>query len=134
MDQWRTMAKRGVWLKIPIAQAVLIPVATGLGFVFHHAEPDYVMMTHWLPADCESTIPPNASHQVGVGAFVINDEGQLLVVQEAVGNTGFWKIPTGLVDAGEHLEDACVRECQEETGIEARFESIVAFRHALNCT
>ena len=26
---------------------------------------DYVMLTTWLPTDCENKLPPNASHQVG---------------------------------------------------------------------
>jgi hypothetical protein len=57
----------------------------GGGFVFHHAEADYVMMTRWLAAGVPSTLPPNASHQVGVGAFVINARNEVLVVQEALG-------------------------------------------------
>lgn len=43
------------------------------------------MMTRWLPDDVPSTLPPNASHQVGVGAFVINENDEVLVVQEAMG-------------------------------------------------
>jgi hypothetical protein len=38
-----------------------------------------------------------------VGAIVVNDQGQLLVVQEANGplrGAGFNKMPTGLVHAG----------------------------------
>jgi hypothetical protein len=70
------------------------------------------MMTKWLPADQPNTLPPNASHQVGVGAIVVNDEQQLLVVQEANGplrGAGFWKMPTGLVHAGVLGVVACVR-------------------------
>ncbi len=44
----------------------------------------YVMLTRWLP-DEPSTLPPNASHQVGVGACVINAQGLVLVVQERNG-------------------------------------------------
>ena len=91
------------------------------------------MLTQWLPANEKSPLPPNASTQVGVGAFVLNDEGKILLVQEAWGGLkgkGVWKIPTGLAEAGEDLAEACVRECLEETGVEAEFESIVAFRHA----
>lgn len=41
---------------------------------------DYLMLTHWLP-DTENKLPPNASHQVGVGAFVLNERREVLVVQ-----------------------------------------------------
>ena len=46
------------------------------GFEFHHAEPGYVMLTQWL-SDEESTIPANASHQIGVGALVLNDKDEV---------------------------------------------------------
>jgi hypothetical protein len=62
------------------------------------------MMTKWLPTDRPNTLPPNASHQVGVGAIVVNEQQQVLVVQEANGplrGQGVWKMPTGLVHAGE---------------------------------
>ena len=46
------------------------------GFVYHHAEPDYIMLTYWIP-ESPSTLPPNASHQVGAGAIVINDKNEV---------------------------------------------------------
>lgn len=46
------------------------------GFGYHHAEPAYLMLTLWLP-DGPCTLPPNASHQVGVGAFVLNDKNEV---------------------------------------------------------
>jgi ADP-ribose pyrophosphatase YjhB (NUDIX family) len=118
---------------VPPSKAALVAPAVELGFGFHHAEPGYLMLTQWLPKDEASPLPPNASTQVGVGAFVLNAEGKILLVQEKFGplkGKGVWKIPTGLADAGEDVADACVRECREETGIEAVFESVVAFRHA----
>ena len=41
--------------------------AVARGFGFHHAEQGYVMLTRWLPTDCPSPLPANASTQVGVG-------------------------------------------------------------------
>lgn len=55
------------------------------GFEFHHAEKTHAMLTRWLSDDMPSTIPPNASHQVGVGAFVVNERREVLVVQEKNG-------------------------------------------------
>uniref|UniRef100_A0A383VIN3 Nudix hydrolase domain-containing protein n=1 Tax=Tetradesmus obliquus TaxID=3088 RepID=A0A383VIN3_TETOB len=123
LQAWSAQGKRGIWLKVPITLAQLIPVAVEpqAGFVFHHAEKDYVMMTKWLP-ETESTLPPNASHQVGVGAIVVNSKQEMLVVQEANGplrGQGFWKMPTGLVHEGEDLIEAVEREVLEETGVRA---------------
>ena len=60
------------------------------------------MLTRWLPSS-ENKLPPNASHQVGVGAFVMNERREVLVVQERSGplrGQGVWKMPTGLVQVG----------------------------------
>jgi ADP-ribose pyrophosphatase YjhB (NUDIX family) len=69
--------------------------------------------------------------QVGVGALVLNEADEILLVQERRGpaaRPGFWKMPTGLVDVGEAVGAAAVREVAEETGVAARLESIVSFR------
>lgn len=47
--------------------------------MYHHAEPDYLMLVKWLAAT-PNTIPANASHRVGIGAFVVNNNRQVLVV------------------------------------------------------
>eukprot|EP01031_Cornospumella_fuschlensis_P031447 gene31447-38012_t len=133
LEHWRTSQKRGVWLKLPLDRAKFVPIAADMGFSYHHAEKNYVMMTHWL-AESEDRLPANASHQVGVGCIVMH-EGKLLVVQEKSGplrGTGVWKIPTGLVDAGEEIADAAMREVLEETGIETTFQKVLCFRHAHN--
>ena len=39
-----------------------------------------------------------------------------------------WKLPGGLVDENEWLEEACVREVQEETGIKATVDGLLGFR------
>ncbi|KAK1427903.1 hypothetical protein QVD17_16627 [Tagetes erecta] len=44
--------------------------------------------------------------------------------------TGIWKFPTGVVDEGEDICDAAVREVKEETGIDAKFMEVLAFRQS----
>ncbi|KAI5424709.1 hypothetical protein KIW84_030772 [Lathyrus oleraceus] len=85
---------------------------------YHHAESDYLMLVYWIP-DTPDSIPANASHRVGVGAFVVNNKREVLVVQETsgrFGGTGVWKMPTGAVNEGEDICDAVIRELKEETG------------------
>ncbi|MEU8343070.1 (deoxy)nucleoside triphosphate pyrophosphohydrolase [Spirillospora sp. NPDC048832] len=58
---------------------------------------------------------------VVVGAAIIAD-GRLLTAQRAEPEhmAGGWELPGGKVDPGESDEDALVRECAEELGIEVR--------------
>mmetsp|Transcript_57712 Transcript_57712/g.185470 ORF Transcript_57712/g.185470 Transcript_57712/m.185470 type:complete len:346 (+) Transcript_57712:68-1105(+) len=133
ISAWRGSGVRGVWMQVPTEKAHLIAIAVSRGFRFHHAEKHYCMLTRWLPTDEPSPLPPNASTQIGVGALVVNEEGKVLLVQEAVGPSrgkNIWKIPTGLLNPREDIKDGVVRECFEETGIVAEFEKVIAFRHS----
>lgn len=137
LSHWKQRGVRGVWLKLPPALASHVsPAISQHGFGYHHAEPGYVMLTRWLPLDegVESGLPPNASHQVGVGALVVDARrGLVLAVQERTGplkGKNVWKLPTGLVHAGEDLHTAAEREVEEETGVKARFAGVLAVRQA----
>ncbi|GMH05814.1 hypothetical protein Nepgr_007654 [Nepenthes gracilis] len=130
MSQWRQQGKKGVWLKLPIGLVNLVEVAVKEGFWYHHAEQSFLMLVYWIPKTV-CTIPANASHRVGIGAIVVTDKREILVVQERSGRfqgTGIWKIPTGVVDEGEDISMAAVREVKEETGVDAEFVEILAFR------
>jgi ADP-ribose pyrophosphatase YjhB (NUDIX family) len=137
LTAWRARGVRGVWLKLPLALASHVgPAVASHGFGYHHAEPGYAMLTRWLPLEdgVESGLPPNASHQVGVGALVVDARrGLVLAVQERTGplrGKNVWKLPTGLVHAGEDLHTAAEREVEEETGVRARFAGVLAVRQA----
>eukprot|EP01065_Artemidia_motanka_P015059 TRINITY_DN18946_c0_g1_i1.p1 TRINITY_DN18946_c0_g1~~TRINITY_DN18946_c0_g1_i1.p1 ORF type:complete len:318 (+),score=89.77 TRINITY_DN18946_c0_g1_i1:101-1054(+) len=127
VDAWRKAGRRGVWLKIDAGQTRLLPEAVDtFGFEIHHAEKGHIVLTKWLP-DTPSSIPHNASHTVGVGAVIRNAKGETLLVKERSGpaaRMNVWKMPTGLVAAGEELHEAAVREVKEETGIDVECDGI----------
>lgn len=132
ISQWKQQGKRGVWIKLPIKQVNLVEVAVKEGFKYHHAEPDYLMLVFWIP-ETTYTLPANASHRVGIGAFVMNNQREVLVVMEDSGRfkgTGLWKFPTGVVNEGEDICTAAIREVKEETGIDAEFVEVLAFRES----
>lgn len=132
ISKWRLEGKKGVWVKLPVKLANLVDPVIQEGFKYHHAEPDYLMLVYWIPKT-PSTIPENASHRVGIGAFVMNSNSEILVVKEKNGGfrgTGVWKLPTGVVNEGEDISAAAIREVKEETGIEAEFVEILAFRQS----
>jgi ADP-ribose pyrophosphatase YjhB (NUDIX family) len=60
---------------------------------------------------------------VAVGA-VFGPRGLLLIRRAKPPFVGLWGMPGGKVEAGEHLDDAIVRELREEAGISARFEEL----------
>lgn len=90
------------------------------------------MMYKWLPADSKPNLPPAAHTNLGVGAMVFNDNGQILAISEKHYEYPHWKLPGGYVERGEDIAKAAVREVKEETGVEAAFISLVTFRHTHN--
>ncbi|CAK7349139.1 unnamed protein product [Dovyalis caffra] len=117
--QWRQQGKKGVWIKLPIGLVSLVEPIVKEGFRYHHAESDYLMLVYWIP-ETPDTLPENGSHRLGIGAFVLNTDGEVLVVKENSGGfkgTGVWKLPTGVVDEGEDILTAAIREVKEETGV-----------------
>ena len=55
---------------------------------------------------------------VGVGAVVVDRGRVLLVRRGSEPMKGHWSIPGGLVELGETMQAAVVREIKEETGLE----------------
>ncbi len=130
LQRWHQEDLKLVWLEVPIQQAALIPVAVDRGFIFHHSTPEQSTLVYQLVPD--AFIPGYASHYVGVGGVVINQQNELLVVAEQYHRQTrprFYKLPGGMLDPDEHVETAVVREVMEETGVQTRFESLVCFRH-----
>ena len=127
---WRTKDIKVAWLEIPKLAFTAIPRASEEGFLFHHATEEYAMMT--LQVEENAFVPPYATHYIGIGGVVINEDNELLVVSEkyrASGRGPAYKLPGGALQPGEHLAEAAVREVFEETGISTAFQALTFFRH-----
>ena len=129
IESWKAEGVKVVWLAASVSQAALIPPCTARGFSFHHAEGDTLQMTLALVPD--SFIPPYATHYIGAGGVVLDEDKKLLVVSERYKTLPGrrLKLPGGALQKGEHIAAAVVREVKEETGIDAKFERLVCFRH-----
>jgi 8-oxo-dGTP pyrophosphatase MutT (NUDIX family) len=126
---WKAEGMKVVWLAAAREKAALIPVCVERGFVFHHAGEDVLQMTLTLVPG--AFIPPYATHYVGAGGVVLREDGNLLVVSERYKQVSGrrLKLPGGALQPGENIGAAVVREVKEETGIDARFESVICLRH-----
>ncbi len=127
--QWRADGRQVVWMEAPIGKSALIPLAVDAGFGFHHSQDGYLMMTLLLQEG--AFVPYYATHYIGAGGVVINSRQEILVVCERFrsNNRPYYKLPGGALHPGEHLVDGVIREVREETGVEAKFESLACFRH-----
>ena len=62
---------------------------------------------------------------VGVGAVVVRDGRALIVKRGHEPRKGEWSLPGGLLNLGESLADAALREVKEETGLDIVPEAII---------
>lgn len=129
LAQFREEKVKGVYLEVKIDQFEFIGVAKQHGFSFHHTNEDSLMLQGWIP-NSKNRLPHYATHYVGVGGLVIDfDTGKVLLIKEKQGHDTFsWKIPGGLVDVGEYVSEAAIREVKEETGIDACFRGVISLR------
>jgi ADP-ribose pyrophosphatase YjhB (NUDIX family) len=55
---------------------------------------------------------------VGVGILIRNGDEYLLIKRASEPDKGLWSVPGGMVEVGEKVEEAAIREAKEETGLE----------------
>ncbi|MCX7823649.1 MAG: NUDIX hydrolase [Syntrophobacterales bacterium] len=63
---------------------------------------------------------------VGVGGIVFDGDRVLLGLRGKEPGMGKWSIPGGVVRLGETIEEALVREMEEEVGIKVKVNHVVA--------
>lgn len=116
--------KKLLWIKVSSDCSEFIPILTSLDFEFHHCAESDLMLVKKLS---DNPVMPNAkNHTVGVGGLVY-DGSHLLTVKDRFSKG--YKLPGGLVDPSETLEEALVREVFEESGVEVKFNAIINVGH-----
>lgn len=69
---------------------------------------------------------------MGVATAIFRNGKVLLVKRAKAPNAGLWALPGGLVDVGETLNQAAVREVQEETGLEISAPKFLNFEDVIS--
>jgi 8-oxo-dGTP pyrophosphatase MutT (NUDIX family) len=49
LAEWIRSHRRGIWMQVPVEKSAFIQSAVREGFQCHHAQPNYIMLTAWLP-------------------------------------------------------------------------------------
>ena len=69
---------------------------------------------------------------IAVGVLVINKNKALIIKRGEEPNKFLWSIPGGLVEIGEELEEAAIREIKEEMGIDVKIEKVIGIFNCIN--
>lgn len=71
----------------------------------------------------------NKGYNIGVGGAVVRDGRLLLVRRASRHGRGNWQLPGGFIEPDETIEQAVVREVQEETGVSAVVDAVLGLRN-----
>lgn len=75
----------------------------------------FVDAKHWVCTNCGFDLFFNVACSAAV---ILEVDGAVLFVRRGLEpKKGMLSLPGGFIDAGESAEEACVRECKEETGV-----------------
>lgn len=63
--------------------------------------------------------------EFSAGGIVFNNKGQVLLTKHS--QNKHWSFPKGLIDPGQTIEEAALREVKEEGGVEAQIQGKVGY-------
>jgi len=125
IEDAKNKQKALLWLDLTVEQASYIAIALTLGFEFHNCEAKRTTLTYRIQED--TYVPVSPSHTIGVGAVVINKNNELLMVRDRIHNNhSIYKLPGGMLEHAQCLEEGVVREVWEETGVKAKLIKMVS--------
>jgi ADP-ribose pyrophosphatase YjhB (NUDIX family) len=61
---------------------------------------------------------------IGCSAIIFNEKREKILLTRRTDN-GRWCLPGGMMEAGESLMEACVREVEEETGLQVKVVRLI---------
>jgi ADP-ribose pyrophosphatase YjhB (NUDIX family) len=70
----------------------------------------------------------NTGYNIGVGGAVVRDGRVLFVRRASRRGRGNWQLPGGFIEPDETIEEAVIREVQEEARVVAEVEGVLGLR------
>src|SRR6478672_7925571 len=70
----------------------------------------------------------NKGYNIGVGGAVVSDNKLLFIRRASRHGRGNWQLPGVYIEPDETIEQAVVREVEEETGVIAEVEAVLGLR------
>jgi len=70
----------------------------------------------------------NTGYNIGVGGAVVREDKLLFIRRASRHGRGNWQLPGGFIEPDETIEQAVVREVQEESGVTAEVEAVLGLR------
>lgn len=114
-----------IWLDLTTEYPEHIAIALQLGFEFHNCEARRTTLTYKVKES--AYIPVAPTHTIGVGAVVINENNELLMVRDRIHTSrSLYKLPGGMLEHSQSLQEGVVRELWEETGIQGEVIKMVS--------
>lgn len=98
LEEWMKLKKNTIWFEVDAKDSNWIPFLIAEDFKFHHTKEDVVTLYKWLREDAICNIPSYAHTNIGIGAFVYDDDTKKLLVVKQHYATNNWKLPGGFVD------------------------------------
>jgi mutator protein MutT len=63
------------------------------------------------------------------GTVIYDEQGRILLIHRNTSSLKQWELPGGKVEAGEMLEEAAIREAQEEIGVDVEVTKRIGNAH-----
>ncbi|NLX35307.1 MAG: NUDIX hydrolase [Chloroflexi bacterium] len=77
-------------------------------------------------AVCVSCGKTHYVNPIVAAGTLVNVRGQVLLVRRAVApREGYWALPAGYAEVGEHPEETALRETLEESGVQAQLDGLL---------
>jgi ADP-ribose pyrophosphatase YjhB (NUDIX family) len=125
LNEWERNGIRSITITIPDYLCSTLSSFTKRGFYFHHCNPgNTLVLCKWLDKLSPNKLPNYAHHVVGVGACIITKNLEFLLIKEKYSPYSKippWKFVTGLIEPGELIRDATLREVREEVNLDVKY-------------